>query len=255
MSAFILKLIAMITMLIDHVGYRFLGNMQLMRSVGRMAFIVYAFLIAESYFHLRDKPDRLKVHILKLFALCLISEVPFDLFDKGKWFYLPVQSTMFTLTLGFSALIVCGWIGKRVKNRAAALSCCAAVCLLAAGVSYLIQSEYKFAGVLLIVMFYIYLRHADGMKLPARFAALLGILVLYAPIYLWSRTKFGGWAAVSAMAESFGPRFIGIFATAVPMALYDRRLGYRSRWFNVLYSIFYPLQFAVLFAVQLLLSL
>ena len=54
LSVFALKLIALCSMLIDHIGYGFAGNQFWMRFIGRTAFILYAFMIAESFFHLRE---------------------------------------------------------------------------------------------------------------------------------------------------------------------------------------------------------
>ena len=53
MSAFIFKLLAMSTMVIDHISSGFLNNYMPMRNIGRLAFITYAFLMAEAFYHLR----------------------------------------------------------------------------------------------------------------------------------------------------------------------------------------------------------
>ena len=47
MTAFHLKLIAMITMTTDHIAIVFVENNMIMRSIGRIAFLLYAFMIAE----------------------------------------------------------------------------------------------------------------------------------------------------------------------------------------------------------------
>ena len=254
MSALILKLIAMGTMLTDHIGYGFLTSARELRVIGRLAFILYAFLMAESYFHLRRRPDRLKFHLVKLAALCLITEVPFDLFLSRKYINLGSQSTLFTLTLGFAALILCGWWSKKAKSRAARFAGCAVLCLAAAAASHFIRSEYKITGVLLIAVFYLYLKAADRLCFPARLAVLLGIFAVYLPLYVWTRTGFGDWAAVCAMARRLRMWLVGTAATAVPIAFYNRKLGWNSRWFSVLYSVFYPLQFLVLVIVRALIA-
>ena len=94
MSVFVLKLIAMLSMVIDHLGYPFFFDSLFMRSIGRLAFILYAFLIAEGYYHLRNKPDQLSTHVIKIFVLCLITEVPFDLFDSRAWNNFSTQSSL-----------------------------------------------------------------------------------------------------------------------------------------------------------------
>ena len=247
MSVFILKLIAMCSMVIDHLGYPFFFDNLLMRSIGRLAFIIYAFLIAEGYYHLKDKPGRLKIHVIKIFVLCLITEIPFDLFDSRKWINLSTQSSLLTLMLGFQALILSGvWIERFKEKKTVSIVGSVLICLALATASYLIKSEYKFAGVLLIVFFYLYLKRVDDMSLSMRFAALVCLFAVHLCIYMWSRSGFGNWEAVTKAALAFKPRLVGTLCSIIPLAFYNRKLGYHSKWFSWLYSIFYPLQFVVL---------
>lgn len=81
MTGFLLRVIAMLTMLIDHLG--FVETAAWMRVVGRCAFILYAFLMAESYYHLQNKPDRLRNHVIKPALLAVVSEVPYDQNTRG----------------------------------------------------------------------------------------------------------------------------------------------------------------------------
>lgn len=247
MSVFILKLIAMGSMIIDHLGYPFFFGNQIMRFIGRLAFIIYAFLIAEGYYHLKDKPDRLRIHVIKLFVLSLITEVPFDLFDHEKWINFSTQSSLPTLMAGFMALVLYGYWKKRNRERPAIVTIGSMVIFVAfAYLSFLIKSEYKFAGVLLIGMYYLYLCHADNMNLSNRFTALVVLISVYICIYVWSRADFGNWQTVFTMAGNIKVRLIGTVVSIIPIAFYNRKLGYHSKWFSWLYSIFYPLQFVVL---------
>lgn len=247
MSVFILKLIAMSSMVIDHLGYSYFFGNQVMRFIGRVAFIIYAFLIAEEYYHLKKKPSRLKYHIIKLFILCLITEMLFDYFDHGKWINISTQSSLISLKFGFLALIVSGWWKNTYKDKTRA-SIIGEVIIFGvmATASYLLRGEYKFAGVLLIGMFYIYLCKADNMPLPKKMIVLEGIIIIYIGIYLWSRSEFGNVQTIASMAENLRPRLAGMLVSILPLAFYNRELGYHSKWFSWLYSIFYPLQFVVL---------
>ena len=118
MTAFILKLIAMAAMLIDHVAFWLVNNNNMMRNIGRVAFIVYAFLIAESYYHLREKPDRLQSHVLKLLILSMVSEPLHDQYILLKWMNWKTQNTIPMLLIGFVALILVGWWeGRHAQNQ------------------------------------------------------------------------------------------------------------------------------------------
>lgn len=61
----ILKLIAALSMLIDHVGLMFFPNQLWMRAVGRLAFPIFAFFIAEGFRYTRSKLR----YLLTVFAL------------------------------------------------------------------------------------------------------------------------------------------------------------------------------------------
>ena len=95
----LLKLIACVTMLIDHVGASlYPGNLWL-RVIGRIAFPIYCFLLAEGV-HYTKHPWR---YGLRLTVGMLLSEYFFDraLFGGWTWEY---QSVMVTLLLGYLML-------------------------------------------------------------------------------------------------------------------------------------------------------
>jgi hypothetical protein len=70
-----MQIIAMLTMLVDHLGIVFFKNELIMRVIGRMAFPLYAFCIVQGYKHTRD----LKKYMLRLLFIAAISQLPFML--------------------------------------------------------------------------------------------------------------------------------------------------------------------------------
>ncbi|MFA7532979.1 MAG: TraX family protein, partial [Tissierellaceae bacterium] len=92
MNVFILKLIALTSMIIDHYGAIFHGDVILYRIIGRLAFPIYAFLLVEGYFHTRN----VKKYGLRLFIFALISEIPFDYAFYGGLSFVH-QNIFFTL--------------------------------------------------------------------------------------------------------------------------------------------------------------
>jgi hypothetical protein len=70
-----LQLAAMLTMLIDHIGFVIFPENVILRMIGRIAFPLYAFGIIQGYFYTSD----LKKYIQRLGILALISQVPFML--------------------------------------------------------------------------------------------------------------------------------------------------------------------------------
>ena len=256
MSVFIMKLIAMSTMVVDHVAYWFVNNNNLMRNIGRMAFVIYAFLMAESFYHLKDKPERLKRHVVKLFLLALITEVPYNFFEYIKWFDFRHQNVIITLLCGFLALISCHITSLLTVNKTCTIILKYVLSVLVvitfAVVSYFLKTEYAVRGVLLVVMFYLYRCRCDNLTIPQRLLFLLLIDAVYCFIGLWTRAGFGSWSEIISVGNRLSKWTVGMIAAFIPLAFYNRERGYTSKWFGILYSVFYPLQFVVLSVIRVM---
>ncbi len=76
LSGCALKVIALVSMTVDHIAYYLMEHgtwaYDLMRTVGRMAFPIFAFLLVEGYTHTRSTGK----YALNLLIFALISEVP-----------------------------------------------------------------------------------------------------------------------------------------------------------------------------------
>jgi len=70
-----LQLIAMLTMLIDHIGIVFLEDQLWLRMVGRAAFPIYAYALVQGHRYTKS-PSK---YLIRLFALALLSQVPYQL--------------------------------------------------------------------------------------------------------------------------------------------------------------------------------
>ncbi len=244
MTILILKIIAMVTMTMDHVATGFLDGMPVMRIIGRVAFLLYAFMIAEGFFHLKDKPERLKSHIIKLAALCVISEFAYDFMETGKLIDWSSQSVMPVLFLGFVGLV----ITERFAKKPWVVVIYYAVSAL---ISYFGKFNYKFAGVLLIYAFYFYIKYAGKKSFIKKFLILSALISVYFVIYVWARASFGG---PSAWLEAFMKiRYwlIGHYAAMAIISLYNGKQGPRNKIANFIYSIYYPLHLVILGILEL----
>lgn len=142
MSSFVLKLIAIITMTIDHSGAILFEDVNILRIIGRLSFPIFAFLIANGYSYTKD----IKKYMMRLFILSIISQYPFmiafDLFDTVS------LNIFFTLFLGLLAISSY----EREKNKVVALFYVFLISYLAT----IMRSDYGYYGVLLIFCFHIF---------------------------------------------------------------------------------------------------
>ena len=151
-----LKVIAVLSMFIDHVGCHLVDKKmvllqlgshklllyRLMRDLGRFAFPIFCFLLIEGFLHTRSKVR----YGVSLAALAVISEIPYNLEHSGTLFY-EGQNVFFTLTLGFLGLCAIERFQKRPW-----------ICLLSilgmAVVSIYLNADYNISGFAFILLLY-----------------------------------------------------------------------------------------------------
>ena len=142
----VLKLIAALFMVIDHTGYMFFPMVIWIRKVGRIAFPVFAFFVAEGFFYTKDR----RRYLLRMLLFAVISELPFDLAFFGKWYW-KYQNVMFSFVLAILALMI---FEKSRENRTwwgfalglLGIAGCA-------WVSVLINTDYSYYAVILVAVF------------------------------------------------------------------------------------------------------
>lgn len=96
MTGFVLKMIAIITMFIDHAGFVLCDNNMTMRTIGRIAFPIFCFLIAEG----ADKTSNWKKYAIRLLGFAIISEPIADYAFYHSFAYPYYQNVYWTLLLG-----------------------------------------------------------------------------------------------------------------------------------------------------------
>ena len=122
-----LKLLAMASMLSDHIAFIFLsdpasesllagGFYYAMRFFGRMAFPLYAFLLVEGFFHTGNR----KRYALRLGILGIVSEIPFDLMVGRTALFLEAQNTLWLLLAGLLVMMAIDPAVQKLKEDTAA---------------------------------------------------------------------------------------------------------------------------------------
>lgn len=219
LSGSALKLIAVITMLIDHIGYVFyalpafrqplftaLGETVtvyfILRKIGRLAFPIYCFLIGEGLVHTRS-PIK---YLLRLLGFAILSEIPFNLMIGGNMLLPDRQNVFFTLFLGALSIYLYRDI-KRDLVKALTM-------LAVLGVSVVLKADYGAAGTVVILLLYV-LRERPIVQ------AIAGYSLFSGGIYA--------------------------FAAFIPINLYNGRRGFiRSPILKYAFYLFYPLHMLLL---------
>ena len=207
-----LKGLAAATMVVDHVGVVLLPQLWLLRCVGRLAFPIYAFFLAQGFRYTKSRAR----YLARLAGFALLSEIPFDYMVYGQAFAWQGQNVMFTLTL---ALLALACLEKGGWWMAGAVACCLAAEAL--------RTDYGSFGVLLpVTSFYLWPRGKG-----------LWALVFLAMCWLWEFAPIPG---TPVPMEALG------VAAALPLALYHGGRGTEGpvvRW--GFYAV-YPLHMGVL---------
>ena len=191
LTSFDLKLIACISMFIDHFGAIFLYEMILLalnsnvqmglldfvrtqrfmmidiynafRMVGRIAFPIYCFLIVQGFIHTRNVGK----YCLRLFLFALISEVAFDIGFNHTIFEVTSNNVFFTLGLGLIGIVFISKLekiyhafkeirNKMILNIGCLLSSILFVLALGILADDVFSCDYGFSGVLCIVLMYLF---------------------------------------------------------------------------------------------------
>ena len=158
-----IELVAVVSMIIDHVGFVFFPEMIIFQIIGRLSFPLYAYLIALGY-------SRTKNSIIYFFRVLVLAIV-------SQWFFnyliSPIKlNVCFTLSFSIISLIVfeLNKINKALKMF---------LYILILFLSLLLGCEYGSYGILLVLLFHLYIRnqHDKTYKIYAITSIILLIIV------------------------------------------------------------------------------
>lgn len=233
-----IKWIAMISMLIDHMGvalieptlwehiedmytepslYRLYMLYMIMRGIGRFAFPAFGFLLVEGFCHTRSKVRYLRNMILFM----VISEVPFDLVISGKWWDIAQQNVFFTLGFGLVAIWIVDALHKKALiNSQYALTYGIIGLFTVAGIAYCaewLHTDYGWMGVISICL-----------------------------MYFLRKTPVWGAVAVCALLSMVDWLEICCLSLVLAVACYNGERGRQPKYF---FYIFYPSHLLILWMV------
>jgi len=222
LSGSTLKIIAMVTMLIDHIGAAVLarmiiaGNVELydtyrvLRLIGRVAFPIFCFLLVEGFAHTRNANK----YAARLCLFAVLSEIPFDLAFASKVLEFEYQNVFFTLAIGLLTIMVYKKIGEFeninpvtkwfLQLSMVVVGCC---------VAELLRTDYGMLGVVIIVAFYV--------------------------------LRMNRFFQIAAGCILFVENITALLAF-IPVSLYNGKRGLNVKW---LFYVFYPAHLLLLYGI------
>ncbi len=231
-----IKWIAIITMVIDHIGAGFLEPMILngavsadslyklsmgymvLRGIGRFAFPVFCFLLAEGFFYTKSR----KKYLTNLLIFALISEVPFDWALFGRVIDWGHQNVFWTLFAGFVAIWIAEFcMTKSLKDRDNAVPyyiAMVAAVIVCAVLAEVIHADYGAVGVAAI--FIMYAMHNKPV---------MGAL------FAWMMLSMLNWMEIFA------------FPFILAVMLYNKQRGKQMKYF---FYVFYPAHLLIIAIVK-----
>lgn len=213
MTVFIIKIIACITMVLDHIKYicEPTTNFATM-YLGRMSFPLFAFLLTEGYVH----TSNLKKYFSRLIIFGIISQIPFMIFRTyvGEWLMLNI---MFTLLLGLLAILVF----DKFENKYLSIPF---VCIIVY-CGKLFRVDYGWFGVLVIFLLYLFRNHKVLLTI-----SYVGVILIYYYLLNCLNLKY-----IFSIIFTIAPIFI--------ILLYNGKEGKKLKYF---YYWFYPVHMIIL---------
>lgn len=250
LSASTIKCIAMVAMLIDHIGAAYVGRLlsqagimevisagnpaatnawllefgglysfyRTLRMIGRMAFPIYCYFLVEGMKYTKSAPR----YLLRLLIFAMVSEVPFDLLFNGAILETGSQNVYFTLAIGLGVMIAIQKIRERFANRVMVGFLQAVAFLIACGVAELFHTDYSYMGVISIALMYVF-----SVAKPFQIG-------------------------VGALSFCWGSEFPVAPLTFGLLALYKKKRGWKLKY---LFYVFYPLHLLLIYLAVVLMGL
>ena len=216
-----LKIVALLAMTCDHVGKQLLPRFEILQILGRLAFPIFAYMIAEGCLHTKSK----KKYLMSMVGLALVCQIAY-FFAMGSLY----QCVLVTFSLSISLIYL---IDSARKKRTMAgylmlflgIMAVAIICIILPwvliGTDFVI--DYGMIGVLLPVGIYLGKSRKEKLVIMAVFLILLGM-------------KMGGIQWYGLLAASF-------------LVMYNGKRGKMKM--KHLFYIYYPLHLLGIYLIGL----
>lgn len=213
-----LKIIAVISMLVDHIGAYFFADIIWFRVVGRLAFVLFAFFVCEGW----KKTSNRKKYFCTLLLFACVSQVPYHFLCGWK------LNILFTYVLAIVLIYLIEHFDKNKIVNGVEIAC---VVLFLVAVEWWGFVDYGMAGVALVLIFYFFDKKWQAFGLATLCMALLTFKNM----------------ALSAFSFENSIQIFSVLALGL-IALYNGEKGKLNlKW---LFWVFYPTHLCVVLLIM-----
>lgn len=217
MTGNVIKILAIVFMVIDHIGAVLFPDIILFRIIGRLAFPLFAFLLVQGFQH----TSNIKHYLIRLSVFVVISEFVYDIVFHDHIAILNGSSVFVTLLIGLLLLVfVDMYEQKKIKKLRFVLL----VIMLVEAV-IILEPDYGIYGLVMIYLLYRYQEESRKLFLSLIILNIANLLL-------------GG-----ALLQSLS------LIACYPMSLYNGERGIKLNKLMV-YG-FYPFHLCLLYVIKL----
>lgn len=230
LNALNLKIFAMFFMLCDHLWATLIPGNDWLTNIGRMAFPIFAFQIAEGYTHTHD----FKKYLKRIFLFALISEIPFNLMYSGSFVFPFHQNVLFTFCIALLFLKFMDW-GKNKGNLPFIITVILS-CFLGYFTGMITMCDYFGFGILTVFLFYLFDDSCIGWA-----GRILGMIFIN--VFMMDGMTFN--ISLSGHTVSFPQQAFALFSL-IFIWMYNKKPGNTSRTARYCCYAFYPVHMLIL---------
>jgi len=224
-----LKIFAMITMLLDHIGTVFYPQIMIFKIIGRLAFPIFCYFIAEGYIKTRNR----KKYALRLLIIALISQLPFiTVFRQAFGENFLALNTIFDLFLGLIAI----WLYDSLKLKHNII-----IIWRIAILAFFLRIDGDFMGIFMIYFFFKY--HDNFNKMAKKQILLIGISQIIYMLYMLAY----GVPLIALLNLQMWEQLFSILAL-IPIKYYNGKKGKNIKY---AFYVFYPLHLLVIYLIKI----
>lgn len=237
-DAFHLKLIAIVAMLLNHIGngFDFMSFSPplfwLTEFIGKLTFPIMAYLLVEGFHYTRNRWK----YGLRLAFFSLVSVVPFHIYFENNWQFEVTDlfnNVLFTLLMGLCMMAVCELTDNRFLHVLIVLFFMLTTSL----------SDWNLFGILIIYWYYRIKDPRKRVVLPIVYVILLLGLMMIPAVGMMSESEiFDNLFYLTTMT--------GLFLTIPLLLRYNGQRGYSPKWVKYGYYLFYPVHLLMLYLIR-----